>query len=151
MHSSHLRAQSSRRTRRQLNQAIVGALGALALPAVAQRAPALKLGILLPLSGRFAAYTASAVPGIELAAKLLTEKGTPVQILKADTRGDPKLSASEAERLILDEKVNGVLGPFQTVDVYSAGPLGDHTRCRSCPPPSSLRTHTTPDRDTSAA
>ncbi len=54
-----------------------------------------------------------------------TEAGTPVQILRADTRGDPKLSASEAERLILDEKVNGILGPFQTVDVYSAVPLGD--------------------------
>lgn len=49
MHSSHLRPQSSRWTRRQLHQAIVGALGALALPAVAQRAPALKLGIFATL------------------------------------------------------------------------------------------------------
>ncbi len=58
-------------SRRHVHQAILGTLGAMALPAIAQRTPALKLGVLLPLSGRFAAYTASAVPGIELAAKLL--------------------------------------------------------------------------------
>lgn len=91
-----------------------------------------KLGFVAPLSGRLASYGVSASPGIAFAAKQINAAGgikslggARIEILNADTKGDTKVTVAEIERLISDEKVAGILGPFSSLDAMAANPLSD--------------------------
>lgn len=128
-----------RNTHRVGRRQFVGASAALGAslylgPAFAQprRGAVLKLGMPVPVTGRFATYGASAVPGAQLATRLINENGgvaalgnAPIELVIADSKGDAKVTVAEIERLINDQKVAGIIGPFSSLDALAANPLSD--------------------------
>lgn len=94
--------------------------------------PPIKIGVILPLSGALAPTGASLKVGAELAADIVNEKypevgisiakweGIPnlnnatIELIFADSRGEPAWGAEQAKRLIEDEKVTGLLGCYQS-------------------------------------
>ncbi|NKE68890.1 ABC transporter substrate-binding protein [Ramlibacter sp. RBP-2] len=108
--------------------------GLLIGPTLAQasRGAPLKLGMVVPVTGRFASYGGSAVPGARLATRLINEKGgvaalgnAPLELVLADSKGEAKVTVAEIERLINDQKVAGIIGPFSSLDALAANPLSD--------------------------
>jgi len=114
-----------------------GMLGACAL-GVATAQPSLaplRLGLPFPFTGRFASYGESVGPGVELAARLVNEaggiralRGARIEIVRGDTRGDPKVTGSVIERMKLDDKVDGIVGVFSSVESTSSAALADQYR-----------------------
>lgn len=76
--------------------------------------PPIKIGALYILTGRLAAYGKAGSQGLQLAADELNAKGgilgRKVQVIVADEEGKPEVAAREARRLILDEKVDFLVG-----------------------------------------
>jgi len=66
-----------------------------------------RLGLLLPLSGRYQRIGQAALEAIQMA---LPPDGT-VTLVVRDTRGDAEAAARAAEELVLDEHVAALLGP----------------------------------------
>ena len=80
-----------------------------------------KVGVLLPFSGPVAPIGRSARQGLDFAVKEVNEGGgirslggAKIKLIYADTRGDPKIGMSEAERLILMDKASVLLGAYQS-------------------------------------
>ena len=79
------------------------------------------VGVLLPLSGPVAPIGRSARQGLDFAVREVNEGGgikslggAKIKLIYADTRGDPKIGMSEAERLILKDKASVLLGSYQS-------------------------------------
>jgi branched-chain amino acid transport system substrate-binding protein len=79
------------------------------------------VGVLLPLSGPVAPIGRTCKRGLDFAAKevngeggIKSLKGAKVKLVYADTRGDPKIGMSEAERLILKDNASVILGSYQS-------------------------------------
>lgn len=113
---------------------VAAAAVAVAAPSIAQqrRPTPIRLGMVVPMTGRFASYGASGVPGAQLAVRIVNERGgvssaggAPLELLIADSKGDAKVTVAEIERLINDEKVSGIVGPFSSLDALAANPLSD--------------------------
>lgn len=103
-----------------------GALGQGGRPAP------IRLGMVVPMTGRFASYGASGVPGAQLAVKIINEKGgiaslrgAPLELIVTDSKGDAKVTVAEVDRLINEQKVVGIVGPFSSLDALAANPLSD--------------------------
>lgn len=69
------------------------------------------VGVLLPLSGRFAEHAQQVKEGIELAVEQYAASGN-VRLMFVDTAGNPLVAGSEYERLVREEGVSLVLGPL---------------------------------------
>ena len=111
---------------RRLNRVnrIAGVIAAVAILAAAASAcgggdgddarEALKIGLLIDLSGGAAEVGAELRLGFELAIEQLNEAGgvfgQPVEFVIADTTLDPTTAVSEAERLIEVERVHAIVG-----------------------------------------
>jgi branched-chain amino acid transport system substrate-binding protein len=97
--------------------ALLGA-GALLATAGAQAAaqgkPPLKVGLLIPSSGVFAAPGAYMREGFELYLKEHHGQlaGRDVQIVAADTQGNPSIGLTEIRRLVEQEHVDLIFGPL---------------------------------------
>lgn len=76
-----------------------------------------RLGVLLPLSGRHRSYGELALQAIQLA---LPEGASPVELVVRDTKSDAVEAADQANALILDEGVIGILGPIFTYEARPA-------------------------------
>lgn len=79
------------------------------------------IGILLPLSGPVAPIGSTAKMGYEMAAMEINNEGgissldgAKIKLVYADTRGDAKIGLSEAERLIVRDKVKALSGAYQS-------------------------------------
>ncbi len=68
------------------------------------------LGVLLPLSGRYAEHAEKVKRGIEFAVSEMEEQN--VRVVFADTQGDPEIAAAEYQRLVSQDQVTIVLGPL---------------------------------------
>lgn len=100
--------------------AIVGSLIYLLGP----RGPAVtevKIGVILPLSGKLAETGADLKRGIEFAISEINEAGgiknlggAKLKVVYGDSAGKPETGAAEAERLITEEKVVAILGAYQS-------------------------------------
>ena len=94
--------------------AIVGSV-ALGGPALAL-AKTVKLGVLMPLSGGLELFGAQATQGIEMLVDEVNDAGgvlgRQIEIIKADTRTDPKTTVERAQQLIHRDKVDAVIGPI---------------------------------------
>jgi len=94
--------------------AIVGSV-ALGAPALAL-AKTVKLGVLMPLSGGLELFGAQATQGIEMLVDEVNGAGgvlgRQIEIIKADTRTDPKTTVERAQQLIQRDKVDAVIGPI---------------------------------------
>ncbi len=80
--------------------------------AAAESAPAAgRVGLLAPLSGRYAVYGEAFLEGARLAVtRYNAERGTAFSLLEADTRGEPVQAALAARRLIQAGEVSALLG-----------------------------------------
>ena len=92
--------------------------GTLSLPAMADD---VKIGIVLPLTGSSAEMGKLAKNGIELALDTINAKGGIKSLgggklvpVYADSAGKPETGVMEIERLIVRDKVNAVLGPYNS-------------------------------------
>ncbi len=119
-------------TRRKL---LIGG-GALALsPLVVSRAFAqgktIKIGALYPLTGNLASTGLDNKRGVELAVDIINGKydlnlplartqgipglgGAKLEVVWADTKGEPKNGQAEAERVVTQDQVVGVIGAYQS-------------------------------------
>ena len=80
-----------------------------------------RLGALYPMTGDLADKGADSQSGVLLAIEDLNASGgiaslgnAPISLVTADTRGLPEVGAREAERLIVDERVVGLVGTYQS-------------------------------------
>jgi len=91
----------------------------------------IKIGAVYPLTGNIASTGLDNRRGVDLAVEIINGKynldlplaleeglpnlgGAKIEIVYADTKGDPKNGMSEAERLITQEKVVAMIGAYQS-------------------------------------
>jgi branched-chain amino acid transport system substrate-binding protein len=97
-----------------------------------------RIGVLVPKSGRSAAAGAEALHGAELAAVLINGDegalslagvgsgglaglgGAKLSIVSADTRGSPEVGATEAARMVAEERVVGLVGAYDAAVTEAA-------------------------------
>jgi len=111
------------------------------------RAPekVIKIGALYPLTGNLAATGMDCKRGVDLAVQIINGKydlnlpfaktegipnlgGPKIQIIYADTQGDPKNGLAEAERLITQEKVVALLGAYQSAVTKTASQAAERLK-----------------------
>ncbi|MFO7838063.1 MAG: penicillin-binding protein activator [Desulfosalsimonadaceae bacterium] len=77
----------------------------------------IRIGCLLPLSGRYKSFGSNALHGIELAASLAEEgrkdSAAPVELIVADTASDPQKAVQQVQKLD-EERVKAIIGPIAT-------------------------------------
>ncbi len=111
--------------------AAVAVAVALAAGPVAAQQKVIKIGALYPLTGNLAATGMDCKRGVDLAVEIINGKydlnlpfakeegipgmgGAKIEVVYADTKGDPKNGLAEAERLITQEKVVALIGAYQS-------------------------------------
>ena len=99
--------------------------------ATAQQPKVIKVGAVYPLTGNIASTGLDCRRGAELAVDIINGKydlslplakgaglpnlgGAKIELVFADTKGDPKNGMSEAERLVTQEKVVAMIGAYQS-------------------------------------
>jgi urea transport system substrate-binding protein len=97
-----------------------------AAPAVLS-GPPIKVGILHPLSGTMANDGPALIDATQLAVEEINAGGgllgRPVQAIVRDTQSDPDISASEAEKLIVQDKVCTVFGIWLSASRKTVKPV----------------------------
>jgi branched-chain amino acid transport system substrate-binding protein len=80
-----------------------------------------KIGVILPLSGKYRVFGESVLHGIECAVGLYTPCEGPkdMQLVVKDSRGSPA-AAAEAVDALAEEKVEAIIGPMLSATVTSA-------------------------------
>lgn len=92
-----------------------------ASPAVPPPPPASRLGVLVPLSGRYAPYGKAYLEGARAAADEFNAKGPRrVDLVPADAKSEPLAVVSTTRRLVRDEKVVAILGSVLAVPTVVA-------------------------------
>ncbi|MCC6210500.1 MAG: ABC transporter substrate-binding protein [Burkholderiales bacterium] len=112
---------------RQLPRVAAGILGCLAA-SLAISAEPVKVGYIIPLSGSAAAAigrdmsrgTQLAIKHINASGGIKSLGGAQLRLIEVDSRGDPKVGITEAERLITVEKVPVIIGAFQSGVTFPA-------------------------------
>jgi branched-chain amino acid transport system substrate-binding protein len=94
--------------------------------------PPLRIGVLLPLTGKYSeagqAQKAAAefmAEEINAAGGIKALGGAKIELVVADTTSEPAPIAGEMERLCAVEKVSVVLGPYATTESNSSAPIGE--------------------------
>jgi branched-chain amino acid transport system substrate-binding protein len=109
-------------SRRTFVAGVAAASGASAfpMPSIAQSAP-MKIGLLTVKTGPLAAGGIHAEEGITafLREKNFTLSGRKVELLVADTGGNPAGAKNKAQELVERDKVNVVLGPFAAFELLA--------------------------------
>jgi len=97
-----------------------------ALPAAAQQAESIKIGVIQPLSGPVAASGNYVRMGAEIARDWVNARGgvlgRQVQLLIEDNKSDPKEAATAAEKLIVRDKVPVIMGAWGSSMTLAAMP-----------------------------
>ncbi len=70
------------------------------------------IGVLLPMSGRYAPFGKLVKRGIELALQLHNGNKLPLRVIYRDTEGDPAKARESAATLANEERVMAILGPL---------------------------------------
>jgi branched-chain amino acid transport system substrate-binding protein len=113
---------------------VLAAAGWLPLPAAAQTKEPIKIGAVLSLTGPGAGLGLAERNGIQLAEKLINEKGgvkgRPLQVLVEDDGSKADIAKSKAENLVFNEKVRAVVGPSLTA---STGAVAAITNAQQLP------------------
>ena len=88
---------------------------AIGAPALALAKP-IKLGVLMPYSGGLELFGAQATQGIEMIVDEANSSGgilgRKIEIIRADTRTDPKTTVERAQQLVRRDRVDAVIGPI---------------------------------------
>ena len=107
----------------------------------------IKVGAVYPLSGNIASTGLDCRRGVDLAVDIINGKygndlnlpmakteglpnlgGAKLEIVYADTKGDPKNGMSEAERLISQEKVCALIGAYQSAVTKTASQAAERLK-----------------------
>jgi len=113
-------------------------------PALAQD-KVIKIGALYPLTGNLASTGMDCKRGVDLAVEIINgrydlnlplanEEGIPnldhakIEVIYADTKGDPKNGLAEAERLITEEKVVALIGAYQSAVTKTASQAAERLK-----------------------
>jgi branched-chain amino acid transport system substrate-binding protein len=87
----------------------------------------IKIGVLMPLSGKGASYGQHQEIALKMALEDLAKaggiKGEKVQVLAFDTRGDNTEAINLTRKLIHNDKVLAIVGPFFSAEVEVAFPI----------------------------
>ena len=85
------------------------------------------VGVLLPLSGKYAVYGESVLHGIECAAGMFEpcHSDFKVNLVIRDTQGDPKMAARRLKELAENKSILGVIGPLPQVEVDDVVPVAE--------------------------
>ncbi len=118
-------------TRRRMPRAPLGlsAAAGLLLGALLYAAPAaadVKIGVLLPLSGKGAAYGQHQEIAMKMALEELEKtgiKGEKIQTVVYDTRGDNAEAINLTRKLIHTDRVLAIIGPFFSAETEVAFPI----------------------------
>ncbi|MDO4593549.1 MAG: ABC transporter substrate-binding protein [Comamonadaceae bacterium] len=99
-------------------------MAALTASSLALAADPIKVGVALDISGPFAGPGAEIRDGLNLGVKLLGNQlgGVPVELIQADTAGNPETARQVADRFIKREKVDVFTGPVGSNVVLAVGP-----------------------------
>lgn len=91
-----------------------------------------KLGLLMPLTGRYAESGASVMKGVDLIIKQINAGGgikslggAKVALVTADTGSDPAKTSLQARKLMSEDRVSFVLGPYSTPEGETFMPVAD--------------------------
>jgi branched-chain amino acid transport system substrate-binding protein len=107
------------------------------LSALAQQPKVIKIGAVYPLTGNIASTGLDNKTGVDLAVDIINGKydldlplarsmglpnlgGAKIEIVYADTKGDPRNGMSEAERLVTSEHVVAMIGAYQSAVTKTA-------------------------------
>ena len=110
---------------------LLAAAAVLALPALAENPKVIKIGAVYPLTGNIASTGLDCRRGAELAVDIINGKydldlplartegipslgGAKIELVFADTKGEPKNGLGEVERLVSQEKVVAIIGAYQS-------------------------------------
>jgi len=122
-----------------LCMALAGAGPGLAQPQV------IKIGALYPLTGNLAATGMDCKRGVDLAVEIINGRydlnlplakvegipnlgGAKIEVIYADTKGDPKNGLAEAERLITEAKVVALIGAYQSAVTKTASQAAERLK-----------------------
>jgi branched-chain amino acid transport system substrate-binding protein len=117
----------------------------LAAGPVAAQQKTIKIGALYPLTGNLAATGMDCKRGVDLAVEIINGKfdlnlpfakmegipnlgGAKIEVVYADTKGDPKNGLAEAERLITQEKVVALIGAYQSAVTKTASQAAERLK-----------------------
>lgn len=142
--------------RRHLIKALLGAtltMG-MSLPALAQQQE-VRIGVIYPLTGPSASAGGEIKNALELAADIINNgakirdlpfaaggglpglKGAKVKLVFADHQGNPQVGATEAERLITQEKVVAIVGSYNSAVTLTASQVAERYKVSFLNPESS--------------
>jgi branched-chain amino acid transport system substrate-binding protein len=143
-------ANNSKEDYMKMNK-VVAILAAVAVAVVLVAGPAaaqqkvIKIGALYPLTGNLAATGMDCKRGVDLAVEIINGKydlnlpfakvegipnlgGAKIEVIYADTKGDPKNGLAEAERLITQEKVVALIGAYQSAVTKTASQAAERLK-----------------------
>lgn len=94
---------------------------------------ALRVGVVLPLTGDLAAYGNNAKDGIELAAQEQNDKasqtqGMTVRLFEEDSQGQAQIAVSAFQQLIAIDHVSCVIGDVASSPTLAMAPIADRRR-----------------------
>jgi branched-chain amino acid transport system substrate-binding protein len=109
----------------------------LSAPLFAQPSKVIRIGAIYPLTGNLATTGLDCKRGVEMAVDIINGKydlnlplakteglpnlgGAKIEIIFADSKGDPRNGMAEAERLVTQEKVVAVIGAYQSAVTKTA-------------------------------
>ena len=106
---------------------VIGFFFGVSMPTFTSAAETVKIGVILPLSGPVAPIGKTCRQGMDYAIKEINEaggiksmNGAKMELIYADSTGKPEVGLSEAERLILHEKVSALMGCYQSSVTYTS-------------------------------
>jgi branched-chain amino acid transport system substrate-binding protein len=102
-----------------------GVLATVALPAMGHAQETIKIGAPLSISGKFVSYGAAAKRGVEMAVDIYGGKigNKKIEVLFRDTQSDPQVTVNSFTQLLVEEKVNFLIGPIATPMAMAGLPL----------------------------
>ena len=92
-----------------------------------KKSESIKIGAILPLTGNLASYGVGTRNAIELAVSQFNNhggiNGKKIELIVEDSKGEPKIAVSAANKLINNDNVQGILGPITSPEVLSIAPI----------------------------
>ncbi|HQO39511.1 MAG TPA: ABC transporter substrate-binding protein [Spirochaetota bacterium] len=86
-----------------------------------QKNTMVKIGVLYPMTGDLADKGIDSIRALQMAADEINESGgirsmdgALIELVYADTKGNPETGSAETERLIIHEKVTAIIGTYQS-------------------------------------
>ena len=87
-----------------------------------------KLGVILPLTGKGANYGEKVRVGIDLALEDIHKEGKTIELIYEDGQGDPKQTVSAFQKLINIDGVEIIIGPGLSDSVLAVTPIAEDNK-----------------------